>query len=46
MTAGQLAAVVDTSFSTEFALTPRWGEQDSNHRSLSYDQYPNGLKKR
>jgi len=25
--------------------TPRWREPDSNHRSLSYDQYLNGLKK-
>ena len=26
-------------------LTLRWREADSNHRSLSYDEYPNGLKK-
>src|ERR1700737_3369874 len=26
-------------------LTPPWREMDSNFRSLSYDQYPNGLKK-
>jgi hypothetical protein len=30
---------------TESLLTHRWREPDSNHRSLSYGQYPNGLKK-
>src|SRR5207302_9962230 len=34
---------------TSFAACPipslRWREVDSNHRSLSYHQYPNGLKK-
>src|SRR6516162_4001861 len=29
---------------TESLLTHRWREADSNHRSLSYDQYSNGLK--
>src|ERR1700730_11984948 len=31
----------------ELGLQPthRWREPDSNHRSRSYDQYPNGLKK-
>src|SRR5262249_44412023 len=30
---------------TEVRLTLCWREPDSNHRSLSYDEYPNGLKK-
>ena len=30
---------------TEVRLTLRWRKPDSNHRSRSYDQYPNGLKK-
>jgi hypothetical protein len=34
------AASIRSSF-----LTPRWREPDSNHRSLSCDKYPNGLKK-
>jgi hypothetical protein len=32
-------------FRTSSLLTLHWMEPDSNHRSRSYDQYPNGLKK-
>ena len=30
---------------TDGSQTHRWREPNSNHRYLSYDQYPNGLKK-